>query len=238
MSDETNALINEAKSQARKENIKNFFARNEKLIKRTATGIVIAFAVYGVLCVIQNSREVKYSAILHQSLIDQQMGDREKAKENLKKIYDAKTAPSGVRSLASLRYASMLFDEGKKAEAGEIYAEINDCGSCDSYIQDLSGLLAVKTWMSDKEEVQKADLSERIEDIENSAKTLKYYIAEQRALLEMQRNNLEKSYQIYELIAKNSESSQTLKARARNGLSMIISKGYEPKVEVKSEEKK
>jgi hypothetical protein len=92
--------------------------------------------------------------------------------------------------------------------------------------------------MSDKEEVQKADLSSRIEDIENSAKTLKYYITEQRALLEMQRNNLEKSYQIYELIAKNSESSQALKARARNGLSMIISKGYEPKVEIKSEEKK
>jgi hypothetical protein len=110
MSDETNSLINEAKAQARKENIKNFFSRNEKLIKRAATGILIAFAVYGVLCAIQNSREVKYSAILHQSLIDQQMGDREKAKENLKKIYDAKTAPSGVRSLASLRYASMLFD--------------------------------------------------------------------------------------------------------------------------------
>ena len=67
---------------------------------------------------------------------------------------------------------------------------------------------------------------------------MKYYISEQRAFLEAQKGNLEKSHQILELIVKSPESAQALKERAKDGIKILISKGFEPKVEVKLEEKK
>jgi hypothetical protein len=238
MSNEVSEIINQAKSQAKKERISNFFKKNLKLIKAFAITSFFALIIFFALNAFHNSRKAKFSEILHQSLINQQMGDIEKAKENLRIIYSAKTAPSGVKSLASMRLAALLFDEGKKSEALEIYLKISECMSCDNYIKDLSGLLAVKSWMSDENEVKKDDLIARIEKIESRNKMLKYYVLEQKAVLEMQRNNLEKSYQIFELISKNPESSQILKARAKESLRIIIGKGFEPKIETKPEAKK
>jgi hypothetical protein len=230
-------LINQAKSQARNEKIREFLNKNSRLLKRLATVLAVVAVVFAVFTLIQNSRQEKFSAILHQSLIDQQLGNLKSAKENLKTIYEAKSAPSGVHSLASLRYAAFVLEEGNKAEAAKIYEEVSKCFSCDSYIKDLAGLLAVRTWLIDENELKKEGLAKRIEKIENSNKSLKYQVAEQRALLEMQRNNLEKSYSIFELIAKSPESSDASKARAKDGLKMIISKGFEPKDEMKEEEK-
>lgn len=230
-------LLNQARAQVRKENFKNFFYKNKKIIKALVVLGFLAAIIFLAWSAINNYRQEKFSEILHQSLIDQQIGDAPKAKENLKKIYEAKLAPSGVRSLASLRYASIIFDEGEKSQAAEIYAEINKCHSCDNYVRELAGLLAVKSWMADENEVKKEDLNARIEKIENRAKLLKYYISEQRAILEMQKNNLEKSYQLFDLIAKSSESSSALKARANDYLKMLGEKGFEPKVEAKKAEK-
>jgi hypothetical protein len=234
MSNEASEILSQAKAQVRKEKLNNFFKQNFKLIRNLVIAALIAVLIFFVVNVFNKSRQAKFSEILHQSLIDQQIGNIAKAKENLKIIYDAKTAPNGVQSLASLRLATLLFDEGKKAEAAEIYVKINQCRSCDNYIKDLSGLLAVKSWMSDENEVKKDDLIARIEKIESKNKLLKYYILEQKAILEMLKNNLEKSYQIFELISKNSESSQVLKTRANQHLQMIIDKGFEPKIDPKS----
>lgn len=237
MSDEMLNLINQARSQARSEGLKNFFGKNAKALVRVAVAILVVIILLVGFSSFQKSREAKFSEILHKSLINQQIGEPEKAKENLKEIYDTKSAPSGVRALASLRYAAFLLEEGKKDEAAKIYLEVNDCGSCDDYLQELAGLLAVKTWMSDEDELQKEDLAARIEKIENDSKTLRYQISEQRAFLEMQRNNLEKSYQIFEAIVKSPESGEALKSRASDGMKMVMAKGYEPKVAVKKEEK-
>lgn len=231
MSDEMNSLINQARSQAKSEGLTRFFNKNKKTISTLAIATSVALVGFLVIDFVQTSRQEKFSEILHQSLINQQVGDIAKAKENLKKIYDTKSAPSGVRSLASLRYAAFLLEEGKKEEAAKIYLEINECRSCDDYIQSLAGLLAVKVWLSDEAEIQKADLSARIEKVENSSKILRHYIAEQRAFLEMQKNNLEKSYQIFESIEKSPDVDQATKARAADGLKMLAAKGFEPKSE-------
>jgi len=47
--------------------------------------------------------------------------------------------------------------------------------------------------------------------------------------LEMNKNNLEKSYQIFEMIAKNPDVKENLKNRASDAMKMVIQKGYEPK---------
>ncbi len=233
MSDEAMNLINQARAQSRSEGIRNFFAKNAKNIARLVIFAIVALIILFGFKSYQNSQEAKYSEILHKSLLNQQVGNIEEAKKDLKKIYDAKSAPSGVRSLASLRLAAILLEEGNKQDSAKIYLEVSGCGSCDAYIKDLGGLLAVRTWLSDEAELNKDDLNTRIEKIENGGKVLRYHIAEQRAMLELHRNNLEKAYKIYEQIAKNPESSQVLKTRAADGLKMIVAKGYEPKVDVK-----
>jgi hypothetical protein len=237
MSDEAMNLINQARAQSRSESIRNFLAKNGKNIARLVIFAIVALIVLFGFKSYQNSQEAKYSEILHKSLLNQQVGNIEEAKKDLKQIYNAKSAPSGVRSLALLRFAAILSEEGNKQDSAKIYLEVSDCGSCDAYIKDLGGLLLVRTWLSDEAEFNKDDLSARIEKIENGGKVLRYHIAEQRAMLELQRNNLEKAYKIYEQISKNPESSQVLKARAVDGLKMIVAKGYEPKVDIKEVEK-
>ena len=237
-------LINQARAQARSDGFKRFFVRNVKNLSRLAVVALIAAIGYCVFSYYQKSQQEKFSVMLHQSLIDQQLGEIEKAKEVLRQISNS-SAPSGVKSLAELRYAALLLEEGKKEEAAKLYAEVSDCGGCEDYIRELGGLLLVKVWISSDAEIAKEDLSARIEKIEKSSKLLRYYITEQRALLEMEKNNLEKSYQIFEMIAKNPEASEGLKSRANDGLKMLIAKGYEPaektkltsETEIKSEEK-
>ena len=229
MSSDIKHILKQANSEIRNENIAKIFRKNKKILF-VILGVAIASSIiFTAYKINQKSQQEKYSEILHQSMIDQQLGDIEKAKKNLKKIYDSSSAPSGVKSLASLRYAGILLEEGKKSEAINVYSEVNKCRFCDNYIKELAGLLMVRTLMNDEEAVNKVDLSEKILAVENNSKILRYYIAEQRAYLEMNKNNLEKSYQIFEMISKNPDVREDLKNRASDAMKIVIQKGYEPK---------
>lgn len=226
---EINSLINQAKSEARSESLRNFLSKNSKKIIVAGVAVVVIALLFIAFSIYNKSQQEKYSTMMHQSLIDQQIGDVAKAKAGLKEIYESKMAPKGVKSFAAIRYAAFILEEGKVSEAIKIYQTVNECSSCDDYVRDLAGLLIVKLWIADSEEVKKEDLTSRIEKIENRSSVLKYYIAEQRAFLELQRNNLEKAYKIFDVIAQSPEGSQLVKERAANGLKMVISRGYEPK---------
>lgn len=229
MSSDIKHILKQAHSETRNENIAKIFKKNKKILLVILGIAITSSLVFTAYKINQRSQQEKYSEILHQSMIDQQLGDIEKAKQNLKKIYDSASAPSGVKSLASLRYAGILLEENKKNEAINVYSEVNKCRFCDNYIKELAGLLMVRTLMNDEETNDKADLSEKILAIENNSKILRYYIAEQRGYLEMTKNNLEKSYQIFEMIAKNPEVREDLKNRASDAMKIVIQKGYEPK---------
>src|SRR5690606_4304034 len=101
--------------------------------------IAVAFLAIGLVALVysiyQKNNEEKYSAIFHQSLIYQQLGDAQKAKAELEKIVNS-SAPSGVKSLASLRYAAFLLEERKLNEVKTIYADVNNCTFCDAYVKD------------------------------------------------------------------------------------------------------
>ncbi len=228
MSDEVTNLINQAKEQARREGVTNFFSRNSKIITRLiilALSLALVFVIYDS---IKKSRQAQYSEYFHQALFYEQVGDDFAAKKELEKIYDAKSAPSGVRSLASLRLAAIRFNEGNRSESNKIYTEINQCRLCDLYIKDLAGFFLVKNWMSDEGEVNRDDLLKRVGVIENSSKVFKYHIAEQRSFFEAKRGDFKKSYQILELIEKSSEAPNYLKERVRNEMQILVSKGYDP----------
>lgn len=229
MSSDIKHILKQASSEIRNENIAKIFRKNKKILF-VILGVAIASSIiFTAYKINQKSQQEKYSEILHQSMIDQQLGDIEKAKKNLKEIYDSSSAPNGVKSLASLRYAGILLEENKKSEAINVYSEVNKCRFCDNYIKELAGLLMVRTLMTEEEALTKIDLSEKILAVENNSKILRYYIAEQRGYLEMNKNNLEKSYQIFEMIAKNPEVREDLKNRASDAMKIVVQKGYEPK---------
>ncbi len=228
MSDEITHLINQAKDQAKKDGVANFFVKHGKIVNRLiilTLSLALVFVVYNS---IKQSRQSQYSEYFHQALFYEQVGDEASAKKELQKIYDAKSAPSGVRSLASLRLAAIYFNEGNRSEANKIYTEVNQCRFCDLYIKGLAGFLLVKNWMSDEGEVNREDLIKRVETIENSSKIFKYHIAEQRSFFEAKRGDFKKSYQILELIEKSSEAPLYLKERVKNEMQILISKGYDP----------
>jgi hypothetical protein len=229
MSSDIKHILKQANSEIRKENIAKIFRKNKKILFVILSVAIASSIIFTAYKINQKSQQEKYSEILHQSMIDQQLGDIEKAKKNLKEIYDSSSAPNGVKSLASLRYAGILLEENKKSEAINVYSEVNKCRFCDNYIKELAGLLMVRTLMTEEEALTKIDLSEKILAVENNSKILRYYIAEQRGYLEMTKNNLEKSYQIFEMIAKNPEVREDLKNRASDAMKIVVQKGYEPK---------
>ena len=229
MSSDIKHILKQANSEIRNENIAKIFKNNKKILLIILGFSIASSIIFTAYKINQKSLQEKYSEILHQSMIDQQLGDVEKAKKNLKEIYDSSSAPSGVKSLASLRYAGILLEENNKSEAINVYAEVNKCRFCDNYIKELAGLLMVRTLMTEEDAVSKNDLPEKILAVENNSKILRYYIAEQRGYLEMNKNNLEKSYQIFEMIAKNPEAREDLKNRASDAMKIVIQKGYEPK---------
>lgn len=238
MSDEATHLIKQAKEEARKENIKKFLKEKSKLISAIVGAFLLVILITIIVSMRNSAKRAEFSEMLHQTLIDQQIGDIKKSKTGLKAIYENKSAPAGVKSLASLRYAALLLNEGKKAEAIAIYDEVNQCRSCNLYVRDVAGLLEIKILMSDDQEAAKIDLLAKIKKIEKSAQPLKNYLSEQRALFEMKNGNLEEAYRLFDLIAQNpSKVAAALKERAENRLKMIIAKGFSPKANDKTAKK-
>lgn len=237
-SNEMSQIINQVKSEARSENFKNFLDKNKRIlavITVLIVGGVIGFFVFNSY---QKSQENKFSTIFQQSLMYQGAGDLDKAKESLKQIVDVKSAPKNIRALALLRYAGFLLDEGNNSQAVTFYLEASQCNRCDAYIRDLGGLLAVKVWISDENEIKKEDLLSRIEIIEANNKEFKYQISEQKAIYQMQSNNLEEAYKIFEYLANNPELDPTAKERFNENLKIVISKGYKPGTSKEVESKK
>lgn len=226
MSDEISTMLKQAKSEARLENFFKFLGKNSKVLIYGAivflliSILVLAFNIY------QNNAKEKYSAILHQSLIYQQLGENDKAKAELEKIVNS-SVPSGVKSLASLRYAAFLLEQKDFKGAKKIYSNIRNCRFCDDYVRDLSSLLLVRTIISDKEELSnRENLMAKILKIEKEAKILKNYISEQIAMLELVENNPKKAYAIFEKISQDKASSDALKNRAIDGMKIAVSQGF------------
>ncbi len=220
MSDEILNLINKAKTQAKRDAIMGFVTKNSKVAIKIAVAVFLVAIMAISYSIYQKSQQEKYSEKLHRALVDQQIGETEKFRAALKEIAESKSAPGGVKSLASLRYSALLVQEGKQDEAVKIYLNVADCGSCEDYTRDLARLLVVKVWMADPAELAKEDLASRIKKLEDASDILKLNIAEQRALLELNKGNREEAKKIFSEIEKDAEKHPSLKARAADGIKM------------------
>lgn len=226
MTEEISTLIKQAKSQARIEKIfKILWAHSKKLIYG-AIVVIIGSLLFFAFKIYQNNAAEKYSAMLHQSLVYQQIGQMDLAKKELEKIVNS-SAPSGVHSLASLRYAAFLIEEGNIGDAKKLFAQVNQCQSCDDYIKDVAGLLLVKMMIADSSATQNSEeFIAQITKIKNRAKPLKHEIALQLGMLQLFNKNLEESYKIFDEIARDEKASQAVKLQAKDGAQMVVAKGF------------
>ncbi len=227
MSDEISTILKQAKADARVEAFFKFLQKNAKKLIYVFSGallvllLVVAFKIYT-----KNMAE-KYSAMLHQAIIYQQIGDVENAQKELEKIVDS-NAPSGVKSLASLRLAAFLIAQNDIEKAKELFEQVNDCRFCDAYVRDLAGLLLVKTLIS-SEEKNKDELIAKIKKIASKAKPLKGEILLQLGNFYLFSGDLENSGRIFTEVSEDENSSNSLKEKAKEALKIATSNGYEKK---------
>ncbi len=230
MSNDANSLLKQAKSEARIDNFLRFFRRHKKYLLVLSYGILGLIAILFLINIYSKSAQTKYSTIFHQALIEEEKGNNVGAIDKLAEIFNAKFAPSGVKGLASLRYAGLLLNNGDNKKSLEIYQEIANGRRYDNYVRELASLLTAKVMIidfSDDKDQQKAQIKQ-LEKLESKSKFLREYIAEQKGIYLLKAGELEKSYKCFEMIAKAPEGGQTLKARAGDLMKLVVAQGYTP----------
>ena len=228
MSEEISGLINRAKSEQRLENFFKFLGKNSKMLISMAVAFLLTGLVVLAISIYRENLREKYSAILHQSLIYQETGEFKKAKVELEKIVDS-SAPSGVKTLANMRYAAFLLNDGDILGAQDIYQKVSSCKFCDKYAKNLASLLLVKLIISNQSEADDINLLEaQIIKIKKGSSVLRNQISEQLAIFHMLNENFEKSYTIFKEIIAEQSTSKFLRKRCEDSIRMILAKGFKP----------
>lgn len=231
MSDNEKQMMNEINSSIRKQNLVDIYQKNRKLINITLALLAIFAVVFLTVSIYQNKQAEKFSKILHQSMIDYQMKKFDDAQQKLSEIYNSKSAPKGLKTLAGLRLSAMYLNNNSKEgveKATKIYEEINSCRSCPGYAKDLTGLLLVKFWLVNEDFFNDEKIIKEINKIADKSQFFKYEVFYEQAFFEVREGNLEKAYNKFELIAKSPESSEEMKEEAQKGINIVLSKGFKP----------
>lgn len=229
MSDNEKQVINEINSSIRNQVISDFYQKNKKVIKVTLILLALFAVVFLTVSIYQNKQEEKFSKILHQSITDYQMQKFSDAKEKLLEVYNSKSSPSGLKTIAGLRLSAIYLNENSKKSiesATKIYEEISDCKNCPKYASNLTGLLLVKFWLVNEDFYSDKKILEKINKIADKSQFFKYEIFYEQAFFELRQNNLEKSYNKFELIAKSPEASEEMQEDAKKGMNIVLSKGF------------
>jgi len=230
-------LLNKARTPNKIDIIAGFFVKRKKLFTLLAGAAVAFLIILFLFNLYQKSAQEKYSAILHQALVEEEKGNIDAAKKGLQEIYATNFAPSGAKGLAALRYGGILLNSGDNDEALKVYLAIANSNRYDNYLRELSGLLAAKIIViktdahTDKAASQEA--LKQVTKLESRSKIMHFYFSEQKGILEMKIGELDKSYQTFEKILKDQNAEQALKLRVADMIKILVAEGYTPKENVK-----
>lgn len=209
--------LKQIKEEERTDKILKFLAKNKSVLKKLALLTIIIAIILTSFKIIKNNLTTKYSSILHQSLLAEEVGNFDKSKEKLQKIYNARFAPISIKSIAMMKYANILLLENKKEQAVDLYKEIAFNNLNDDFIQENSALLATKLIISDiktdSSEKFKQETEEQIKKLTNVSKTLNSYFLEQSAIFYIKIDNKKEARKILEQILRDQKIPQTLKNR-------------------------
>ncbi len=220
---ESNSLIRELKAQLRQEKIVGHLKTNQKLIIYFLSAIIAAAIIWTAVSFYNQIQSKKYSAILHQAMIDEQKGELEKSTAALKKIYESH-APAGVKEIASLKYAAEFLKENKNEQATEVYLAINKNKRFDSYVREYSGLIALKILVGEDKPENQEKIIALIASLEKTSKILRYYILEQKGINQWNAGNFKEANQLFKSLAENPEVSDMLKKRATEMVALYVSR--------------
>ena len=215
-----NSLLREIKDEARKDKITNFIAHHKKTIVKIAIALFLLLSAYFIYDYLQRQKEEEFSKIYQQAIIKEERGEYGESIILLKSIYDSSSAPSGVKALASLRYAAASISQNDINKAIEIYEEIAFKNKYDDYLQNLSGLLLAKLIIvnlgvdPDQEKAEQAIL--RIKQIVNNNKILNLQAKEQLAIVYLKLNKKDEARDILENIRSDKGNVGELQKRVEN----------------------
>ncbi|MFT6106482.1 MAG: hypothetical protein ACJA0S_000162 [Rickettsiales bacterium] len=218
---ESRALDREMKAGIRKEKIVGHLRANQKIIIFIVSAMILISATYGSWAFYSQMQSEKYSKILHQATIDEQNGNMEKSFEALKSIYES-NSPAGVKSIASIKYATKILDNGDANLASEVYLEINKNKKFDQYIREYAGLSALKILINENKSAD--EIHSLAEILEKNSNILKYYIIEQKGNFEWNSGNFDAANKIFSSLAGNPEIENSLKKRASEMVDIYESK--------------
>ncbi len=213
-------LLKQIKEEERSDKISNFFKKNISTIKKLAIAAIIILILGVIFWIWQNHQEEKYSSILHKSLIEEELNNLDKAKQELQNIINAKLAPSGAKSVAHLRYAGFLLQENKYDKALKAYQEISNSVTYDDFIQDLANLLAIKILVNEQNLNPEENLG-KIKKLVNKNKDLRPYALEQLAIYYINHNKKQEARRSLEEIIHDQKASKTLKLRVQELIKVI-----------------
>ncbi len=220
-----NSLIREIKDEARKDKVTSFITKNKKPLLITSAAIFLILVAYFVYDYAKYKNEVAFSKIYHQAIIHEENGEFNKSLTLLKSIYNSDDAPSGVKALASLRYAAASISSNKIDKALEVYEEIAFKRKYDDYLQNLSGLLLAKLIivnLGDQPNEESAKYAvTRIKRIVNNNKILKLQAQEQLAILYIKVNKNDEARKILESIRSSKDGSTQIKSRVNDLIKLI-----------------
>lgn len=220
-----NSIIREIKDEERKDTITKFFSKNKKVILTFASILFAILIAYFIYEYVQSNREKSYSKIYHQAIIKEEKGQYQESVKLLKSIYESSSAPSGVKGVASLRYAAAAISDNNIDKALEIYEEIAFSNKYDDYLQNLSGLLLSKLIivnLGDNPDPEKAKVAEkRIKQVINQNQILKIETKEQLAILYIKINKNDDARKILESIRTNQKASKLVKDRVIQLIKLI-----------------
>jgi hypothetical protein len=208
---ESRALDREMKAGIRKDKIIGHLRANQKIIIFVVSVTILVAATYGSWSLYSQIQSEKYSSILHQATIDEQNGDLEKSFEGLKTIYES-NSPAGVKSIAGIKYAAQILNNGESDLASEIYLDINKNKKFDQYIREYAGLSALKILVNENKSSE--EINALADILEKNSHILKYYIIEQKAIAQWNEGKFDAANQIFSILANNPEIEGSVKKRA------------------------
>ncbi|MFT6077069.1 MAG: hypothetical protein ACJA02_000823 [Myxococcota bacterium] len=218
---ESRAFDREMNAGIRKEKIIGHLRSNQKTIISIISATILIAAIWGSWVFYNKMQSEKYSAILHQATIDEQNGDLEKSFETLKTIYES-NSPAGIKSIAGIKYAAQILNNGEADLASEIYLQINKNKKFDQYIREYAGLSALKILINEDKSTEEINSLAAI--LEKNSHILKYYIIEQKGIFEWSLGNFESANQIFSTLANNPEIEGSLKKRSAEMVGVFKSK--------------
>ena len=123
--------------------------------------------------------------------------------------------------MSLLQIAAQEVSENNIQKAVNIYLQINQSKTVDPYLQELSGLLALKTMIDSSDQTFQAKIEEILPILQKNSNILKHFIIEQNAFFQLQIGHKKEAKKIFQSLSMNPEAPQYLRERATEFHKMI-----------------